>query len=80
MLERGTDLLNRSSMNADGLVKKLAGDVELMRPIENVRRHLGIDVLGVVGRLRDGFVQRGEGVEVGGGDVEIAGRVGHFLI
>jgi hypothetical protein len=47
-VEGGADLVDVGAVGADGLVKLVAGGVELFGPVGDVRGHLGVDDLGVV--------------------------------
>jgi hypothetical protein len=77
VFEGRADLFYRGAVDPDGFVKDLSGDFELVAPVTDVGGQLGVDVLGVVRVLGDLFVEGGEGVEVGGGDVQVAGWIGH---
>ena len=47
-MQGSAHLLNVGAMAADGLMQLVAGDVELPGPIGDVRRHLGVDLFGIV--------------------------------
>ena len=49
LVEGGADLFYVGAVDADGFVKLVAGDVELLGPVSDVGGHLGVDLLGVVG-------------------------------
>ena len=51
MSEGGAELVGVCAVGADGLVQRVAGDVELLGPVGDVGGHLGIDLPGVVGAL-----------------------------
>jgi hypothetical protein len=50
-----SDFFDVSAVTADERVKLVACDAELLRPVGDVGRHLGVDLLGVV-RALDGVV------------------------
>lgn len=74
-MEGGADFFDVGSMRADGFVELIAGDAELLRPVGDVRRHLGVDVFAVVGAFCVFFV---ESVGfVGFGSVVV---LGHWMV
>jgi hypothetical protein len=55
-----TDFADVCAMNADSLVKLFAGDAKGVRPVSDVRGHLGVDLLGV-GRSSLSWIPDGYG-------------------
>jgi hypothetical protein len=47
-----TDFADVCAVNADSLVKLFAGDAERLRPVSNIRGHVGVDLVGVEGSTR----------------------------
>jgi len=50
-VQRGADLVDVGAVGADGLMERLAGHLELRRPVGDVRGHFGVDLFGVMGAL-----------------------------
>ena len=49
--EGGADFGDTGAVSPDGLVEQIVGDAELLRPIDDVGDHLGIDLVRVVRTL-----------------------------
>jgi hypothetical protein len=72
-VEGGSDFADVGTVTADERVELVACDAELFRPVGDVGRHFGVDLLGVVRAL--GGVVFFEGV--GFVDFGIVGVLGH---
>ena len=49
--ESGADLRDLGSVDADGLVKGIAGDTEFLAPVLDVGGDLGVDLVGIAGAV-----------------------------
>jgi len=50
--QRSANLVNVSAMGPDRFVKLIARDSKFLRPVRDIRGHLGVDFLGVVGAFQ----------------------------
>jgi len=75
--EGGADLVDVGTVDADGFVEDLAGDVELFGPVGDVGGDFRVDLLGVAGALAVLFVG-GVGL-VGLGCVVVLGHAGFLF-
>ncbi len=56
VLQRLSDLAHMAAMHPNGLVQLLAGHMELLGPVVDIRRELRIDLVGIVWALLLGNV------------------------
>jgi hypothetical protein len=81
-MKGGSDFIDVSAVGADALVKLVAGDAELFRPVGDVGGHLGIDLFGVMRTFgvlfvaSVGFVGFGGVVVLGHGVLPLFGLLG----
>jgi hypothetical protein len=53
-----TDFADVCAVNADSLVKLFAGDAERLRPVSEIRGHVGVDLVRVEGATLFGMLER----------------------